>query len=116
VCVWFFGNNIIGAMENTDPLDMEAMTERSKDAATKARQLNKEIADDIKWLMKERRGRRVALRILEAAGVFQLSFNTNSMQMAFNEGRRSEGLRLLSQLHEHCPDQYQLMIQEKRNA
>lgn len=103
-------------MENTDPLDLDEIPQRSKDAAAKQRQLTKELSDDIKWLMKERRGRRIVLRSLEAAGVFQLSFNTNSMTMAFNEGRRSEGLRLLSQLHEHCPDQYTLMMQEKRNA
>jgi hypothetical protein len=109
-------NKIIGGMENLDPLDLDAIPARNKDAAAKERALVKEIAEDVKWLMKERRGRRIVLRMLETAGVFQLSFNTNSMTMAFNEGRRSEALRLLSQLHEHCPDHYTLMMQEKRNA
>lgn len=35
---------------------------------------------------------------LERAGVFRSSFDSDPLRMAFNEGRRNEGLRLLSEL------------------
>jgi hypothetical protein len=34
--------------------------------------------------------------------------------MAFNEGTRNEGLRLLAQLTEHCLDRYSEMLKEQK--
>jgi hypothetical protein len=81
-------------------------------ADIRARLLQQTEADDIKWLMNNKRGRRIARRLLDHAGVFNLSFNTTAMTMAFNEGRKNEGLRLLALVHEFCPEQYTLMMQE----
>jgi hypothetical protein len=72
-----------------------------------------EIAD-LKWLMSNKRGRRFVHRLLERAGVWRLSFNTNALSMAFNEGTRNEGLRLLAQLTEHCLDRYSEMLKEQK--
>lgn len=69
---------------------------------------------DLRWLMKSRQGRRVAHRHLERLGVFQSSFNTNALTMAFNEGRRNEGLRFLGQLNAACPEEYITMLQEHK--
>tara|TARA_R110000803_G_scaffold154638_7_gene219443 strand:+ start:160 stop:486 length:327 start_codon:yes stop_codon:yes gene_type:complete len=74
---------------------------------------------DIKWLMGSKRGRRIIWRLLEQAGVFRLSFNTNAMAMSFAEGNRNYGLTILSQIHELCPELYPTMIKEQtyvRNA
>ena len=69
-------------------------------------------AADLKWLMGSKRGRRVVWRLLDTAGVFRLSFNTNALQMAFNEGNRNYGNRTLAQLQAVCPDLYALMAKE----
>jgi hypothetical protein len=53
-------------------------------------------------------------RLLERAGVWRLSFNTNALTMAFHEGMRNEGLRLLAQIAAHCPDRYTEMLKESR--
>ena len=69
--------------------------------------------------MGSKRGRRIVWRFLDRAGVFRLSFNTNAMTMAFAEGNRNEGLRILAQIHALCPELYTTMVKETndyRNA
>jgi len=44
--------------------------------------------------------------------VFRLSFNTNAMQMAFNEGARNAGNRTLNLIHAVAPEQYHVMVGE----
>lgn len=69
-------------------------------------------AEDVRWLMGSKRGRRIVWRLLSQAGVFQLSFNTNSMTMAFAEGRRNEGLHLFALVNQHSPEHYPVMVKE----
>ena len=54
-------------------------------------------------------------RLLDQAGVFKLSFNTNAMSMAFAEGNRNYGLRALGLVHALCPELYPTMIKENTN-
>lgn len=49
------------------------------------------------------------------SGVFQSTFNTNALAMAFNEGARSRGLKLLSEVADQFPDLYLLMQSEAAN-
>lgn len=70
--------------------------------------------EDLKWLMSSKRGRRIVWRLLERAGVYRSSFNTNAMTMAFNEGVRNEGLRLVAQCAQHCPGSYAEMLAERK--
>jgi hypothetical protein len=100
-------------MSNYDPLDIRGQ-ERAKvekDLRDKVARENEEA--DVKWLMSTRRGRRIVWRLLDRAGVFRLSFNTNAMQMAFAEGGRNEGLRTLAQIHTLCPELYVVMLKER---
>jgi len=70
--------------------------------------------DDLKWLMGNKRGRRVVWRLLRSAGVYRLSFDPhNASVTAFNEGQRNQGLRLLAIVQEHCGVDYGLMLQER---
>ena len=107
-------------MSTYDPTDIDRQLQ--DDAERKARkQLDRDAeAEDFKWLMGSKRGRRIVWRFLDRAGVFRLSFNTNSMTMAFNEGNRNEGLRILAQIHTLCPELYPVMVKEQihdnRNA
>lgn len=70
--------------------------------------------EDLKWLMSSKRGRRIVNRQLVSAGVFRISFTTNALQMAFNEGNRNQGNILLAMITEHCPDRYAELLTEAK--
>lgn len=71
--------------------------------------------EDLKWLMSSKRGRRIVHRQLESAGVFRISFTTNALQMAFNEGNRNQGNVLLALITSHCPDRYAELLTEAKD-
>ena len=96
----------------SNPTDIEEQEALRREERERARVLQQQEMDDLKWLMNAKRGRRFIHRWLERAGVFQLSFNTNAMTMAFNEGRRNEGLALTNRLMAACPEQWALMMKE----
>ena len=99
-------------MKNYDPLDIQSQ-DRIKEESRVRDRLSKENEEaDIKWLMSNKWGRRILWRMLDRAGVFRLSFNTNAMQMAFAEGNRNEGLRTLTLIHSQSPELYPQMIKE----
>lgn len=100
-------------MEDFDPLDHEQQEELRLAAGQNQALLIQQQAEDFKWMMSDQRGRRLVWRQLSDAGVFQQSFNPEAMTMAFNEGRRSAGLRLLDQVHTLCPDLYTTMMKEQ---
>lgn len=101
-------------MSHFDPLDIRSQERAQADAEERA-QLESQIEiDDVKWLMSNKRGRRFVDRLLKRSGVWRLSFNTNALTMAFAEGTRNEGLRLLGQITMHCPDRYTEMLKESK--
>jgi hypothetical protein len=103
-------------MSDYDPHNVpEQERERAKKKASVKIDQESEGAD-IKWLMGSKRGRRIIWRLLEQAGVFRLSFNTNAMAMSFAEGNRNYGLTILSQIHSLCPELYPTMIKEQNNV
>lgn len=102
-------------MSSFDPLDIRAQEKVREVAQERDKLARHNEEDDLKWLMGSKRGRRVIWRFLDRAGVFRLSFNTNAMQMAFAEGNRNEGLRLLDKIHTLCPELYPVMVKEHTN-
>lgn len=101
-------------MSTFDPLDIRSQERALAEADERTRLALQIEIDDLKWLMSNKRGRRFMARLLERAGVWRLSFNTNALTMAFNEGTRNEGLRLLAQITAHCPDRYTEMLKESK--
>ncbi len=101
-------------MSYSDPLDIRSQERTQAEAEERALLAAQIEIDDVKWLMSNKRGRRFMARLLERAGVWRLSFNTNALTMAFNEGTRNEGLRLLAQITAHCPDRYTEMLKESK--
>ena len=97
-----------------DPLDLRGQEQAKQERDERDRLAAQIEAEDTKWLMSTKRGRRIVWRLLERAGVFRLSFNTNAMQMAFAEGARNEGLRTLAHIHAACPESYQVMLAEAK--
>jgi len=99
-----------------DPLDIRGQEQALADREQR-QQLEQETEEaDIRWLMTSRRGRRIAWRLLDSAGVFRSSFNTNAMAMSFAEGNRNYGLRILSTIHTQCPELYPTMMKEQLNG
>lgn len=96
----------------SDFTDIAAQERDRLDAKERIKLAAKLEEEDIKWLASSKRGRRIIYRFLERAGVWQLSFDTNALKMAFAEGRRNEGNALLAQIHKHCPDRYMDIIKE----
>ena len=79
-----------------------------RDAQKLARQVE---ANDWKWQMSTKQGRRVVWRLLGEAGVFRSSFTGNS-ETFFREGKRALGLHMLEQIQTHCAETFGLMQQE----
>jgi hypothetical protein len=98
----------------TKDIDPFTLEEAHAERADKARFESEIEIGDLKWLMSNKRGRRFVYRMLERAGVWRLSFSTNALSMAFAEGTRNEGLRLLAQITEHCLDRYAEMLREQK--
>jgi hypothetical protein len=69
---------------------------------------------DLRWLMEQKRGRRIVWRLLEETRIYHSSFNTSGGVMAFNEGQRNVGLKLLSQLLTYAPGTYALLLEEHK--
>ena len=100
-------------MRNYDPLDLRSQERSKADRELRERLARENEEADIKWLMGNKRGRRVIWRLLDQAGVFRSSFNTNAMTMSFAEGHRNYGLRILALIHSQCPELYPTMMKEQ---
>ena len=99
-------------MSTYDPTDLQSQDAAQADKETRIRVSRDTEESDFKWLMSSKRGRRIVWRLLDRAGVFRLSFNTNALATAFAEGTRNEGLRIIGQIHALCPELYSVMTKE----
>lgn len=88
----------------------------SSEAAQKAHQRCVELAKvqrkaDVREVMSTPTGRRFVWGELQRAGLFLSSFTGNAGTF-FNEGARSQGLKLMGEVQEVCPDLYVAMVTE----
>ena len=72
-------------------------------------------ANDIRWLMGSKQGRRVMARFVEHCGVYRSTFTGNS-ETFFKEGMRNVGLFLVAEIQRHAPDAYAQMTNESRTT
>lgn len=91
---------------------MDEIAQADKQRSKAAQRRQREDREDLRWLLGQKRGRRIVWRLLEQAGVFRSVFNQNAMAMAFSEGRRDQGLRLLATVQTLKPEAYALMQAE----
>lgn len=103
-------------MSDYDPTDIRGQERKQADAELRNRLAKDTEESDFKWLVSTKRGRRIVWRVLEQTGVFRLSFNTNSMQMAFNEGNRNFGNKILAMINSVSPEAFTLMMKEAKVA
>ena len=96
--------------------DYDAGNRRHVERRTKASKLReRQLAEALKWLMADPRGRLLMWERLGEAGVFRSSFAPSSELTAFREGRRDMGLRDLGQIMRLCPEQYTRMAAEAQS-
>ena len=100
---------------NYDPIDLRGQELSKEEAEARARVLRETEIADVKWLMSSPRGRRLVWRLLAISGVFQSSFDQNSMKMAFNEGRRNFGNQLFDEVMTFCPEMFPVMQRDARD-
>lgn len=100
-------------MTTIDPLDTLAHEQAEADLQEKLAFTKRVEQDDYKWLMSDKRGRRIFSRLLDTTGVYRSSFTGNS-ETFFREGARNVGLQLMAKVQEYCPEKYDLMVTEQR--
>lgn len=100
--------------ETTAPFDEHAEQEADALKAETIRLMRLVEVDDLKWLMGHKQGRRIVWRMLDQYGVYRSSFRNDPLEMAFAEGNRNHGLRLIADTHEHCPERYSEMLNERK--
>lgn len=76
---------------------------------------NLKLKTDWKQVLSTRSGRAVIWSILSEAGLFNPVFDTNALSMAFKEGRRNYGLKVLDAVMRIAPEAYQRMQEESHD-
>ncbi len=99
-------------MTNFDPLDIRDQERVAADDKRRAQEHRNLAAEDLKWVLSSKQGRRFMWGLLEQTGVYRSSFTGNS-ETFFREGQRNVGLGLLALIHEHCPKRYSEMVEEQ---
>lgn len=78
-----------------------------------------QLDSDFKWLMRYEAGRRLAYALLDRAGLFRTTaacgvLSNPAMDMAFAEGRKDIGYRVMKLIDTSCPEKYSLMMKEHK--
>ncbi len=94
-----------------DPTDILARQQAEQAAADAAAKSAAAEADDLRWLVSDKRGRRILARLIRSTGVNQRSHTGNS-ETFFREGRRSVGIELQERLEADHFEEYILMLKE----
>jgi hypothetical protein len=97
-----------------DPIDTGATALTEAQRVEGERQRRELEANDLRHVMGGKEGRRFIWRQLEDAGIYRSSFDLNHAAMAFNEGNRNRGLKLMTDIMDVCPNYYTLMLNEHK--
>lgn len=100
-------------VRNSDPTDLEAQRLIEEQHAQREQLAARQEAEDLKWLMADKRGRRFMWALLERTHVYKTSMTGNSHTF-FLEGERNIGLAMMGQLHTVCPERYAEMVKEQK--
>lgn len=97
--------------DNRDPYDLPQQ-EADKAKADKQKELEAyNRAEDLKWLMKSKNGRRFIWHLLGRTGLRKEPMTGNSWTY-YNLGALAVGRELEAELNIHCHENYMLMITE----
>lgn len=100
-------------MNTPDPRDIRALERQQQDQLVQEQLAKGQHAADIAWLMNHEQGRRIVSRLLDMTGVERNCFTGNSTTF-YNEGARSIGVTLLSEVKAAAWGDYLAMLKEQR--
>lgn len=101
-------------MSDYDPTDLQSLERKQADTALQTK-LSKDTEEaDIKWLMSNRRGRRILWNLMDRCGTFGDTFSTNSMVMANRAGQQAVGRVYFAMVQALAPEQYPTMVKEAK--
>lgn len=100
-----------------DPTDIAGQQRAAEELAIAQAKAAAMAAEDLKWVLSDKRGRRFIWGLLQAggSGVFHETFNVDALLMARNEGRRYQALQLLTRVMRAAPGRYEEMVRENLN-
>lgn len=101
-------------MNHFDPTDISRAERAAEESAEKQRRDEQIWQSDLKWLMADRRGRRIVSRLLDRAGMQRSSFDTNNASMSFKEGLRWFGIWIKEEIEKHCFDRFIELLRESK--
>lgn len=106
--------HVASALRDIARMDQDLPTPEDRDAArVEAGTLRRQqAAEDWKWLMSSKQGRRVVHRVLALTGMHRSSFTGNS-ETFFREGRRAVGLEIEAEIIKHAAGGYADMVREQ---
>jgi len=100
---------------NDEFLDPELARAQKREAKTAKAKAAQDYAS-VQSIMASLGGRSWMRDQLEFCAVFHTTFTGDALSSAFNEGRRTVGLRLLDYVMQACPDAYIQMMKESTNV
>jgi len=99
-----------------NPFDLVGQARNDANNAAEERLLRDKEISDLGFVMGSKQGRRFMQRLLSGAGLWRSVFSNDPVVMAFNEGNRNLGLKMLSDLVEACPEKYFEMLKEHQDT
>lgn len=99
-------------MTHYDPLDTVGNEERKAEAQAEADRTVEQAIEDLKWLMSDKRGRRIMWDLLALTGVFRNPFKGERNATDFRCGEMNIGHVYLGDINLHAPERYNQMVQE----
>ena len=96
-------------MNQRDPFNQSAVDQYREDREFERQRAIERTRLLLRNMMRDKDGRELVFFMLDLTQCDTVSFNTNALTMAFNEGRRSYGLDLKRLID---PELYQLMLKE----
>lgn len=99
--------------EDFDPTDIAASDERDASRKEAKQQLIEQEIDDLKWLMSDKRGRRIMWNLLAFTGVFRQPFTGDAENTIFGCGMMNVGQKYLGDINNHAPERYNQMVTER---
>lgn len=110
------GEDALGEAPDGRDLPFDASDENAVRARKRtAGQRQKRDDEVVRAILTTHDGRAWLNSLLVAAHIFESSFIPDAMSMAFREGERNTGLKLLAQITRVDPDSYVLMMRENPN-
>ena len=101
---------IVPHMDLHDP--MKALDPAEAEEPDRAEAARRVEIDDLKRVMSNKAGRRFVADLLKRSAVDASSFDINPHAMAFKEGVKWLGQRIIDDLKTHCPDRCIEMLKE----